>query len=339
MSKIFPIVEKIKNSWKTIYDNVYWTDLWLSNELLQEILSTNLTGIEIGDLPNRTRSKVIKSHICTTLGYPIPKTFEKTKPRFYGQDFDIYIQKSNNLQIWNEEISDKRRYVIIQMLDWRIWKIKVINWIDLAILDTTGTLTIKHQATYSLSGNLAELVWDDTQNLKSIIWDFKWDISKFSPVDKPSSQSLINSRDILALVKPIIWLKFENAWLDQERNRAAELHSLVCKYLWYSNFKDNWQFPDILNQLLEVKLQTSPTIDLWKHCPNSKEKIMTIEDKNIYYEDVRYIIVYWTTKNDMVEITNISIVSGVDFFSRFPQFQGNIVNKKIQLPLPKNFFS
>ena len=81
------------------------------------------------------------------LGYPVPKTFKKVQPRFPGQNFDTYVQKSNNLQIWNEEVSASRRYVIIRVNDMDIvTKVRVVTGDVIAAFDTTGTLTHKYQA-------------------------------------------------------------------------------------------------------------------------------------------------------------------------------------------------
>jgi hypothetical protein len=89
----------------TIYDQVRENNqLFMPTAELERVLRRELTGLNL-DYPLRTRSKVLKSRICEILGYPIPKAFRKTQPRFLGQDFDTYVQKSNNLQIWNEEIS------------------------------------------------------------------------------------------------------------------------------------------------------------------------------------------------------------------------------------------
>ena len=60
------------------------------------ILRDGLMGLDL-NYPLRTRSEVLKSRICEILGYPVPTSFKKSKPRFPGQDFDTYIQKSNNL--------------------------------------------------------------------------------------------------------------------------------------------------------------------------------------------------------------------------------------------------
>ena len=66
--------------------------------------------------------------------------------KFFGQNFDTYIQKSDNLQIWNEEINPNRRYVLIREENDILTNVVVISGSQLADYDTTGTLTQKYQA-------------------------------------------------------------------------------------------------------------------------------------------------------------------------------------------------
>lgn len=106
-------IDKIRSSGKTIYE--FDEDLYLSNSVLEEVLSLGLLNQSFKGLPLRTRSKVVKTLVCDSLGYPVPKSFTKCQPRFMAQDLDIYIQKSNNLQIWNEVISADRRYALIKL--------------------------------------------------------------------------------------------------------------------------------------------------------------------------------------------------------------------------------
>ena len=137
----------ISKSGKTIYDVLHDNPEFLLPTLqLESILRAGLLGLNL-NYPLRTRSKVLKSKVCEVLGYPIPKTFKKCQPRFPGQDFDTYVQKSNNLQIWNEEIVPTRRYVIVR-IDERssVTGLRIITGEMLAKLDKTGTLTSKYQA-------------------------------------------------------------------------------------------------------------------------------------------------------------------------------------------------
>lgn len=166
-------VRAISKSGISIYDPVEVDDpkLWIPTPALEALLNTGLKGLSLGGMSIRTRSKVAKEHVCRTLGYPIPKAFKKTQPRFPGQLLDTYVQKSNNLQIWNEEIKLTRRYILIRVSpDDRITRVKVVTGEILALLDNTGTLTQKYQARLVPGEKAAELVAvDDTRNLQPLL--------------------------------------------------------------------------------------------------------------------------------------------------------------------------
>ncbi len=108
----------------------------------------------------------------------------------------------------------------------------------------------------------------------------------------------------------------------------------------YNSYEDNGQFPDVRHQLLEVKLQTSPTIDLGLVLPSSAENIDMQQLGNYHpkYRDTRYVIFYANTDGNLVTLTHVYATTGADFFTRFRQFEGKVSNGKIQIPLPKNFF-
>lgn len=162
-------ISAIKKSGFTIYSAIpIGGENWIPTLTLESLLNRELKGINLTGLPLRTRSKIVKEHVCKALGYPIPSSFKKTQPRFPGQDFDTYIQKSNNLQIWNEEITPARRYVIIRLSENdTITKVKVISGDALARYDTTGTLTQKYQARLITGATKSELIADlDTDVLR-----------------------------------------------------------------------------------------------------------------------------------------------------------------------------
>ena len=167
------IKDKITRSSKTIFDKLEFSDpLYLSHETLNFLLSEDLVGNSLEGLPNRTRSKRVKSLICNALGYPIPKSFKKTQPRFPAQNFDVYVQKSNNLQIWNEDISPDRRYVVIALDEnYIIKKITVITGNKLSEFDNTGTITQKYQARFlDFEGDKSELFsTSDTKNFSKFL--------------------------------------------------------------------------------------------------------------------------------------------------------------------------
>ena len=270
-------VEAIRRKKLSIYDAIEIGDpeLWIPTRELEILLDDGLRGLDLAGLPNRTRSKVAKEHVCRVLGYAVPPSFKKTQPRFQGQFFDTYVQKSNNLQVWNEELAPTRRYVIIRVSEASIvCKVKVVTGETLSRLDTTGTLTQKYQARLDPGTATTELISEeDTAVIKPLVQpgiDLK---TLAAPVDDPVHSELLPIKELFERLKPLIAQQFPDRGHDQERNRGADLHRLICQFLGYADYSDNGQFPDIRHQLLEVKLQTSPTIDLGLVCPDSTEAL------------------------------------------------------------------
>ena len=54
--------------------------------------------------------------------------------------------------------------------------------------------------------------------------------------------------------------------------------------------------------------------------------------------DVRYAIFYASTDGETVRLTHFFLSTGEDFFDRFRRFEGKVLNKKLQIPLPSDFF-
>lgn len=305
-------VKNIHNRKLSIYDTIEIGDekLWIPSQELQAILFKKMRGLSLIGYPLRTRSKIVKSAVCEALGYPTPKAFKKTKPSFPGQQFDTYTQKRNNLQIWNADIEPTRRYVIFQVSEEGIIiNVKVTVGQVIALLDKTGTLTQKYQARLNVDDIKFELFSEsDTHNLVKLTKSFrpKLKLDKISPIEQPATDSIIPINEIFNRLKTVVGLKFPDTGADQERNRGAELHKIVCRKLGYKNYADSGQFPDVKNQLLEVKLQTSPTIDLGLIKPDSTEllDINKINGISIRHCDARYAIFYAKIINGEVEITN-----------------------------------
>ena len=337
-------VEAIRQSGLSIYGRIEIgnTELWIPTPELEQLLNAAMTGVSLAGLPLRTRSKVVKQHVCRALGYPVPSSFKRTQPRFPGQFFDTYVQKSNNLQVWNEELAPTRRYVIMRVRqDDVITRVKVVTGNELASLDTTGTLTQKYQARLTLGDTNAELISDTDTELLRYFVQTEVDLpASPSPLGHPRAGQLLPIRNIFERLQPLIGAGFPDIGHDQERNRGAALHRLVCQRLGYADYRDDGQFPDVRHQLLEVKLQTSPTIDLGLVCPDSEEAldVPRIEGRQIRHCDVRYALFYAVTNGQLVTLTHLFLSTGEKFFTRFPQFQGKVLNKKRQIPLPADFF-
>jgi len=339
-------VRSISESRLNIYDHIKVgdSDAWIPTPILEDLLNDGLKGMPVKGMPIRTRSKVVKQAVCQILGYPVPKSFKKTQPRFFGQQFDIYIQKSNNLQIWNEEIAPTRRYVIIRVSDNDIIeRVKVVTGETLALLDKTGTLTQKYQARVVTRLEATELLTkEDTANIQPVIKKSDYSTSlAHSPADSPTSDALLPIAEVYDRLTTLVGAKFADPGRDQERNRGAELHRQICRKLGYREYQDIGSFPDIPNQLLEVKLQTSPTIDLGLVLPNSQDPldIPKIDTRQVRHCDVRYAVFYAQTDGEQVQLTHFYLTTGEAFFKFFRQFQGQVLNKKLQIPLPDDFFT
>jgi hypothetical protein len=337
-------VEAIQKSGLSIYDPIEIGDpkLWIPTPELEQLLNAAMRGVSLAGLPLRTRSKVVKKRVCRALGYPVPPSFKKTQPRFPGQFFDTYVQKSHNLQVWNEELAPTRRYVIMRVGEGDvITTVKVVTGDTLALLDTTGTLTQKYQARLTTGDVKAELIADeDTELLRPFVRAGVNLAAVASPVNHPQAEQLLPVREIFERLQSLVGVGFPDIGYDQERNRGAALHRLVCQKLGYADYRDDGQFPDVRHQLLEAKLQTSPTIDLGLVCPDSEESldVPKIEGQQIRHCDVRYALFYAVTDGQNVTLTHLFLSTGEKFFTRFPQFQGKVLNKKLQIPLPADFF-
>jgi len=338
-------VEAIQQSGLSIYDSIEIgdPDLWIPTPELEILLNNGLIEIPLVGLRQKTRSKVVKQDVCQILGYSVPKSFRKTQPRFPGQLLDTYVQKSNNLQIWNEQLAPTRRYAIVRVnADDIISRVKVVTGAALALLDTTGTLTQKYQARLKLGESNAELVAKEDTNLLQPFTNVDCNLALAeSPISHPAAGQLLPIQTIFEQLSKLIGTAFADIGYDQDRNRGAKLHQLICQRLGYRSYRDDGQFPDVRHQLLEVKLQTSPTIDLGLVCPNSVEvlDVPQIEQQQIRHCDVRYALFYATTDGKTVTLTHLFLTTGEQFFNRFQQFQGKVLNKKLQVRLPNDFFS
>jgi len=326
---------------KSIYDMVdSGSPEWLSNHDLKRKILDGLTGFSTGNIPVKTRSKMFKEKICDILEYPIPRSFKRTKPRFPMYNFDLYVQKENNLQVWNQVIDPSRRYVIIKVdEEGNTLSVKVIDGNELLHYDKTGTLTTKLQARLDIVNIETKIInKEDTKNLKKLIKSNSLNSDAY-PYNEPKKNELLPIDEIYKKLSLITGGSYNFIDPKSDRQRGDIVHNICSRLLGYKNIGDNGQFPDIKNQLLEIKLQTSPTIDIGLEDPISDDINKKISSQyDIRNEDVRYAVVYAVIESNMVNIKNLIVVNGANFYTIFPQMQGNIVNGKIQLPLPTNFF-
>ena len=206
----------------------------------------------------------------------------------------------------------------------------------------TGTMTSKYQAKFTGAQQMESELFDtkDTANLLSQISDKNPKSFTQSPSKPPAPNDLLSISEIYKRLLSLVEVEFLNPGADQERKRGEVLQKLVCTALGYAEYGDTGQFPDILNQLLEIKLQTSPTIDLGNILPTSEQSLNTGKGgiESLHYKDARYAVFYGKVTEDKIILTKLVVLTGESFFKRFQKFEGKVVNKKVQLRLPDSFF-
>jgi hypothetical protein len=328
------VVKLITDSGLTIYDDL--TDhprLYFSAPALQQVLQRKLIGLSLNH-PLRTRSKIVKTAVCEALGYPVPPSFKKVRPRFVGQNFDTYTQKANNLQIWNEEVSRDRRYVIIRVSsDLRINAVRVVTGDDIAELNTTGTLTQKYQAVARQPVCDCVLASaSDTSQVRRILEQAQ-NASQAGTQFPPSG--FLPVQELYSIFRKLVGQTINDPGPDQERNRGAVMHELVQQALGHARM-DTGRFPDVPEQLLEIKLQTSPTIDLGLVCPDSTEQVDSFPQAR--HCDVRYAVFYATRRAEGLRIDHVVVATGETFFTFFRKLEGKTINRKLQIRLPDGFW-
>jgi len=328
-------VVRVRDSSFSIYENLSsHPGLYFDTQELEMVLNNAMGGLNL-DYPIRTRSKVVKSAICAALGYSIPPSFKKTQPRFPGQNFDTYTQKADNLQVWNEEVSPSRRYVLIRVdASSRVTRVRVVTGEVIAALDPTGTLTHKFQAKFIGSVGASTLV-SSRDTSRVVAASAARNHAGSAIADQPLAQ-LLSIADLYKRLLTLVGKRFRNPGLTQERNRGALLHQMVQAALGDVACHDNGQFPDVPHQLLELKLQTASTVDLGLVSPDSTEPFALIPF--LRHCDVRYGLFYGKLDSGDVVLDHVVLVTGEDFFKVFRRFEGKVKNSKLQIPLPRGFF-
>jgi hypothetical protein len=256
----------------------------------------------------------------------------------------VFVQKADNLQVWNDDIVAQRRYAVLRVNDHGgVEAVRVIDGARLASLDRTGTLTQKHQARYSPPDDAVEVFSaSDTAPMLTLLAVRRLEETIGArPTDLPEEGEILPIAELAKRLGKLVGKAMPDPGVDQERSRAAVVHGLACRALGFSRHNDDGQFPDIRRQLLEVKLQTSPTIDLGLHDPRSEELLPfgTQGGAPIRCCDVRFAIFKGELVGARVVLKSVTLCTGADFYGRFPKFGGKGVNKKLQIPLPAGFFS
>lgn len=202
-----------------------------------------------------------------------------------------------------------------------------------------GKPTIKHQLLISnkartqiYSSDSKILSFQDSKKLSYFITD-TYDKPNNSIANEPNLQNLYS----IGLLVEIVAKKLIGRILESSstKNRGQALERMTLELLGYEMIGNKnliGGFPDIPNQLLEVKVQDAQTVDLGKFSPEKEE--IVFEENNLTTFDVRYLIALTDPKTGIIE--GIILAPGEKLGEIFTYVSD--VNFKCQRSIPMSFF-
>lgn len=336
--------DAVRASGHTIYDSLLLEspELFFRDDELEVLLAERLLSQEVSG-PIRSRSKVAKQIVAEALGYEPPASFKRINPGFPGQDLDVHVQVSDNLQIWNQEVSPERRYVLIRPDDLGIVRaVKVVRGQQVAQWDRTGTLTSKFQAKRIPGRAGSTLVTEvDTIPLTRVLRPGSvsaYVLASQGSGARPEPGEVLSIAEIYNRALALVGTRLPAVGAGQDRVRGEQLQEAVTSALGVGRHDNHGQWPDLVSQALEVKLQTSPTIDLGLVLPTDTGPAMAV-GYDLRHCDARYLVAYGEIMSSgETGITEIVVSTGAEFFDEFVQFGGLVTNSKRQIPLPSGLF-
>jgi hypothetical protein len=284
-------------------------------------------------------SNVRKLVAATLEKYPLPELaeigqFEIVPPKGKGipkialEFVDTYIVSSGisyNLQVWNRIPSAETllirydngenlkctdvRFVFVKI---NIEELKIASVVILTpgyIVKNFGVFgqpTIKHQLLISkkvrqeIYGSFDKiLVFPDSKRMTYYI-QHEYRPPNMNMTEEPNIKNLYSIELLrIRVAEKLIGFKLGAA---STKNRGQALEKKTLELLGYT-VKDEdllyGAYPDIRNQLLEVKVQDSPTVDLGKFSPNKEEVVA--QEFNLTTFDVRYLIVLTNPQTEIIE--------------------------------------
>jgi hypothetical protein len=314
------------------------------------------------------KSQWVKYKILELMGYVKPlglrtKQAKEYKPKFINQLLDIFVQSSNNLQVWNylpydENIIDGEwnvkkirysqcRYVLVlhnnygkilnfliktgeELKEWDNTNTKTIKWQANAPKTLRGSLTILNDSIDPLFNKLKVQKLNISQKIEEIK---KLDNSPSDPLIKkpPITELLLTIDEFEKILEPLKCFTIQNPGSGQERVIGQVLEKRIAQLIGYKYFKntDTGEYPDLLNQLIEVKFQNSGTIDLGKHLPTDPTVIDAAwNNLQISCSDMRYCVFLMKLIDNVYVTESIVLVSGKNFGKYFNICAGT--NFKVQ---------
>lgn len=337
---------------------------------LTPLIGTQLTITKKSRTDGSNNRKLIAAQLlhhglpnpATNNTYEIVPPKKKGVPKILLEFIDTYIVTSGssyNLQVWNRIPNSNSILVAYDNLEsLKCYDVRfVLTKVDIvtqeismiAILTADyivsnfgnfGKPTIKHQLLIS------QLKRNDIINSKSKVF-FHKDSPKlsylltdeFNPPPKGNMVSDPTPKNLYSLelirnevANKLIGLKIDS---DSTKNRGQHLERMVLELLNYDiNDGDMLYgaYPDIPNQLLEIKIQDTQTVDLGKFSPQFEEVIN--EDLNITTKDIRYLIALTNSHTERIE--GIVLCPGEKLGETFTYVSDK--SYKCQRSIPMSFF-
>lgn len=306
--------------------------------------------------------KVITNHLLAEYmpeasnDYEIVPIKQKGIPVFLREYIDTYIVTtgvSYNLQVWNRNPNsasvqvDLKNGEILFACDVRfvLGKISAENCIESIVIMTPeyiekrfgkfGKPTIKQQLI--ISNKKREKI---IENGGLIINDLSLSEELIDKNCGPISDE-ISIKDEPDRVLPIEYIdelitdKLLGEKLDAElptKQKGQQLERLVAYQLGYKKTQERLEggYPDIRNQMLEVKVQDSPTIDLGKYSPQFEEQI----DVGFTTRTIRYLIALTDSRSGSID--GVVLCPGEELGKNFTYVAEK--SFKCQRSIPMSFF-
>ena len=290
-------------------------------------------------------------HVLSPKGKGIPKLFAQLVDTYLVTSGDSY-----NLQVWNRSPNSPTALAlynsgeIISAQDIRYVMAKISleeNIIESIVILTSqyivnkfgafGKPTIKSQLLISSKEreNIVKsaskiLFYDDSDNFKKNL-SSSIKLMKGKSTDEPSKETLLP----LNYIKENVASKLIGVSLETSdtKNRGQSLERKVISLLGYNeDSKLVGGYPDVPNQLLEVKVQDTQTVDLGKYTPQFEE---IVNDKlKLTTYDVRYLIALTNPKTNVIE--GVVLSNGESLGRKFTYVSDT--SYKCQRSIPMSFF-
>lgn len=284
---------------------------------------TRTDGSKFRKLITETLMKQNPPEPAMEIEYSIVPPRKKGVPKFLREYIDTYIVTSGstyNLQVWNRNPSSD--FVQIDFLNsddvflanevrFVFGKINLTNNVIESIVILTPDYIVKHFGRFGKPTTKQQLIIPPSTRNEILASEQKYifypdDLSISNNLDYTLSnprQHLIDlpSQKVLPLtyikekVYSLIGKRLKNG---STKTKGQELERMIAILLGYSPTDRLYgEYPDIPNQMLEVKVQDSPTVDLGKYSPQFSENITTVFNT----ENIRYIIALTNSETNIIE--------------------------------------